>query len=109
MSLETLNKDDLVKILRDKQIVFNTTVKTNMASERFMFDNEMLHALQNARCRLCVGETFEVPDETTPVGKRLVWLGQPISESNGGDQPACRTCVHIRMKLAEQGIRDVYV
>ena len=109
MSLETLNKDELIKIIKDKQLVFEVKNSKKTASDTFVFSAEELRGVVNSRCRLCIGERYEVPDPANPVGKVLKHRGQPISQSMGGTQPACRTCRHVRAQVAKQGYVDVYI
>jgi hypothetical protein len=113
MSLETLTKDQLLSILEDKKIVLAATEKQKVSQQKFRFSGYVedgeVRALVNARCRSCVGRAYEVISEVSEVGKVLTHDGQPISTLRGSKEIACRTCIHIRKQLAEQGIGEVYV
>ena len=109
MGLEQLTKEELLGILEDKKTILGMKEQASKKAPKINMSPELVRTLTNARCRLCHGQTYEVVDESNPVGKTTLWLGQPISESMGGNKLACRTCQHIRNALSDYGVVDLYI
>ena len=114
MGIEQLSKDELVTMLTDKQETLELlSEKRGQLVDSYM-TADLIRALSNARCRLCVGRSYEVmiPIPGDPDGgtkKTVVHDGTPYAESQGGDKTACRTCTHVRQALADVGVRDVFI
>ena len=114
MGIEQLNKEELTKMLEEKNIVLELLDERNRQKPADYMTAELITALGNARCRLCVGRVTEtmVAIEGDPDGKTrktTTHTGAPYLESAGGTEMACRTCKHVRLALAGAGIHDVHI
>jgi hypothetical protein len=111
MGIEQLTKEELIKLYEDKSETLELLSEKKLAPKADYISAEFVHGLEVGRCRVCVGRSYEVPDPTSPTGKKVVAEGQPYvisswfdAEGNPhsyGDELACRTCQHVRRFLAQ--------
>ena len=114
MGIEQLNKEELVKILEDKQETLSLLKEKRDQEAYDYMTPEFRRALMTGRCRLCVGTVIErmlpIPgDPDGKVKKTITHTGTPYAESRGGNKLACRTCKHVRQALRDAGVTDVFI
>ena len=109
MSYEQLTKEELLSILEDKKTILGMKEQASEKAPKIDLSPEQVRSLTGVRCRACLGQVYEVPDPDNPVKKVTKWLGQPIVESAGGHELACRSCKHIRQALSDHGVVDLYI
>lgn len=114
MGIEQLSKEELVKLLADKQETLSLLSEKQERQLAIYMTPDFIRALSNARCRLCVGRTYEemrpVPgDPEGKMQKTILHRGTPYTIEHGGDKLACRTCVHVRQALVDVGVQGIFV
>lgn len=114
MGIEQLNKEELTKMLEEKQITLELLNERKEQKAASYMTADLIRALENARCRSCVGRVYEVMrpipgDLEGKMRKTTMPEGQPYLQSKGGTELACRTCKHVRQALTDVGIHDVFI
>lgn len=111
MGLEQLNKEELTNILEDKKAILGLLEEKKEKPGPSYMTSELVRALSNARCRLCVGRVYDmmrpIPGDPEGKTKKVVMSeGQPYV---GGEEIACRTCKNVREALDVTGVKDVHI
>ena len=111
MGIEQMSKEELIRIWKDKQEVLTLLSEKQQAQLVSYMNPDFIRALENARCRLCVGRTYEEqrPDPTSAEGKLKKVVMHEGTPYSGGDQLACRTCKHVRQGMVDAGLHGIFV
>jgi len=114
MGIEQMSKEELIKILEDKREVLGLLSEKRQKQVVSYMNPDFIRALENARCRSCVGRVYEeirpIPGDPEGKTKKVVLHeGTPYTIEHGGDQLACRTCKHVRQGMADAGLHGIFI
>jgi hypothetical protein len=111
MGIEQLTKDELTKMLEEKETTLELLNEKKEQKQASYMTSDLVRALENGRCRSCVGRIYEMmrPIPGDPEGRTKKVTMQEGHPYKGGKEIACRTCNPVRHALRGAGVQGIRI